>query len=108
ILTGIAALFLATGAAHAQDARKRLKDIEDIWQIEKWDCALVYHPPPHDEPYRPGETVAEYPATITLEDIPGLLRRFKELKKHCEWFQCLDDRNAGKVKHCYANDRRWR
>jgi hypothetical protein len=23
-------------------------------------------------------------------------------------FRCLDDRDAGKVKHCYENDRRWR
>jgi hypothetical protein len=26
----------------------------------------------------------------------------------CAFTKCIDDRQAGKVKHCYANDRRWR
>jgi hypothetical protein len=40
-----------------------------------------------------------------LEDLPTALRAFKA----CEAYRkCLDDRDAGKVKHCLSNDRRWR
>jgi hypothetical protein len=31
-----------------------------------------------------------------------------EMKKCDAWFQCLADRDRGKVKHCYENDKRWR
>src|SRR5262249_34514024 len=83
LLTSIATLFLVTGTARAE------------WDLARHDCILEWHDP--------GQ-----PATITLKDIPDLLERLKDLKKHCAWLQCLDDREAGKVKHCYANDKRWR
>jgi hypothetical protein len=39
------------------------------------------------------------------KDLPLILRQIKA----CDAFtQCLSDRDAGKVKHCYWNDRRWR
>jgi len=79
---GIAALFLATGTAQAG------------WYQTRWECQL--------------EWTGDEPATIKPKDIPELLENFKYLKKHCAWLQCLEDREKGKVKHCYANDRRWR
>jgi hypothetical protein len=48
------------------------------------------------------------PATIKIEDIPAMLERFKNMKKWSAWTQCLEDRAAGKAKHCYENDSRWR
>jgi len=32
----------------------------------------------------------------------------QELKKCIAFWWCVTDREAGKVKHCYENDRRWR
>jgi hypothetical protein len=31
-----------------------------------------------------------------------------ELKKCIAFWRCVTDREAGKVKHCYENDRRWK
>jgi hypothetical protein len=40
-----------------------------------------------------------------VKELPSILRGVKA----CDAYQkCLDDRDAGKIKHCYANDRRWR
>jgi hypothetical protein len=40
-----------------------------------------------------------------MKDLPRITRALKA----CDAYQkCLDDRDAGKVKQCYANDRRWR
>jgi hypothetical protein len=32
----------------------------------------------------------------------------RECKEYDRFMQCVVDREAGKVKHCYENDRRWR
>jgi hypothetical protein len=45
---------------------------------------------------------------IELDDIPDIERGIRELKKCKAFYQCLEDREKGKVKHCYENDRRWR
>jgi hypothetical protein len=45
---------------------------------------------------------------ITPEDVPDIMHALKELKKCAAFWQCVDDREQGKVKHCYENDRRWR
>jgi len=45
---------------------------------------------------------------ITPEDLPNLEKEIKNLKKCMLFMKCLEDRDAGKVKHCYENDRRWR
>jgi hypothetical protein len=66
------------------------------WHELKWDCGLEWIPSSSEA------------ATIYREDIPKILKAFKEMKGHCAWLQCLSDRAEGKVKHCYANDRRWR
>jgi hypothetical protein len=47
-------------------------------------------------------------AVIVPKDIPAIERGLKTLKKCDKFWQCIEDREAGKVKHCYANDRRWR
>jgi hypothetical protein len=40
-----------------------------------------------------------------VKELPFILRKVKA----CDAYRkCLDDRDAGKVKHCYYNDRRWR
>ena len=54
--------------------------------------------------------VDEGKATITLdlEDILELQKHLPLLKKCNAFWQCVADRDAGKVKHCYENDRRWR
>jgi hypothetical protein len=40
-----------------------------------------------------------------VKELPFILRKVKA----CDAYRkCLDDRNTGKVKHCYENDRRWR
>ena len=57
------------------------------------------------------QTISDYPMfdyAIAPEDIPDILKGIKELKKCAAFWQCVADRDAGKVKHCYENDRRWR
>jgi hypothetical protein len=40
-----------------------------------------------------------------VKELPSILRGVKA----CDAYRkCLDERDAGKIKHCYANDRRWR
>jgi hypothetical protein len=53
----------------------------------------------------------EHPSSLMIirpEDLPNLEKEIKELKKCVLFTKCLTDRDAGKVKHCYENDRRWR
>jgi hypothetical protein len=45
---------------------------------------------------------------IEPADLPVLEREIKNLKKCMLFWKCLGDRDAGKVKHCYENDKRWR
>jgi hypothetical protein len=45
---------------------------------------------------------------VDLNDIRKLQKHIPDLKKCEAFYKCLADRDAGKVKHCYENDRRWR
>jgi len=45
---------------------------------------------------------------IEPEDIPDIEKGVRELKRCKAFLQCLQDREKGKVKHCYENDKRWR
>ena len=45
---------------------------------------------------------------IEAEEIPDILKAIGVIKKCKAFYQCLEDRDRGKVKHCYENDRRWR
>jgi hypothetical protein len=111
LLAGVAALFLVAGTAHADS--------------EKWESTFrrceVWKTFGHKAgDARPGracgegdEVWAEWPegqATITLsiEDILELQKHLPLLKKCNAFWRCVHDREAGKVKHCYENDRRWR
>ena len=99
IFAAIATLFLATGAPHAElrtDIDGNQKP-DRKWIAHIHSCSI----------YRPA---TEQPATdvIDWDEIPEVLRALRELKQCAAFHQCISDRNAGKVKHCYANDRRWR
>jgi len=51
----------------------------------------------------PGQTI------VIEENEIGDLEKAIRLIKQCKaFYKCLADRDAGKVKHCYENDRRWR
>ena len=45
---------------------------------------------------------------ITEDEFRDLENGIRDIRKSAKFFQCLADRDAGKVKHCYENDRRWR
>jgi hypothetical protein len=49
---------------------------------------------------------------IRLDEVRKLAKDLKWMAKYlaaCEAYRkCLNDQGAGKVKHCYENDRRWR
>jgi hypothetical protein len=45
---------------------------------------------------------------VNLEDVRALQKIIPDLKRCTAFWQCVEDREAGKVKHCYENDRRWR
>lgn len=51
----------------------------------------------------PGQTIV-----IEQDEIGDLEKAIQLIKKCKAFFQCTADRDAGKVKHCYENDRRWR
>jgi len=131
LLTGIAALFLATGAAHAVE--NECKTDDTYCQCDsngcryKWpspnfviDCRrdrLVVYFDKEDysetllqggkdgnDPNRIGITIDSFDkaARVRLE------KALRDWRKCDAYYQCLTDRDAGKVKHCYANDKRWR
>jgi len=45
---------------------------------------------------------ARMPYGLIVPDRPAAIKKCKA------FYQCLEDRDRGKVKHCYENDRRWR
>jgi|SRR5215831_7122412 len=91
-LTGVAALFLATGTAHARE-----------WYYHQHSCSLMNRPSEGEPPelFR-----ADDP--IELDDALQIQKLIPDLKKCTAFNQCVADRDAGKVKHCYYNDKRWR
>jgi hypothetical protein len=110
-LASVAALFLATGAAHADNGK---------WQSDFRHCTVTkqFTHDPKDE-FRPGRSFGDADevfvhenstATITLdlENVLELQKHVPLLKKCSAFWQCVADREQGKVKHCYENDRRWR
>jgi|SRR5215467_12260829 len=113
-LSGIAALFLATGTVHAADQKWEAdterrcyvratfehdaKDMRNVSGIMFGDNDQVWV----------GENGKEVTVDLRLDDILELQKHVRALKKCEAFWQCLADREAGKVKHCYVNDRRWR
>ena len=100
LLVSIAALFLATGAAHA-DHEKWEASFRQC-HIRKWfskdELAAIGWARETE-----GQTIV-----IEAEEIPDILKAIGVIKKCKAFLQCLEDRERGKVKHCYENDRRWR
>ena len=111
LLTGVAALFLTTGTAHAE-------------QVQQWpspnfvgDCRrdqlrvfVDENPYPLAQIVEPSDGERRH-VVIENFDKATRARLEKELRRmhKCDaYYQCLEDRNAGKVKHCYVNDPRWR
>src|SRR5215472_9609436 len=76
----------------------------DHWRTAKWSCSLEWGP--LNEKTRTWDEKTE--AYIDRDDLPKLAKMFRDMKGHCAFLKCLDDRAAGKVKHCYLNDKRWR
>jgi hypothetical protein len=97
LLTGIAALFLATGTAHAGYYGK------DQW-IANCRMGAIEKRHPETDPDDQLATIM----VITPEDLPELEKQIKEFKKCLAFDKCTQDRAAGKVKHCTYNDKRWR
>jgi hypothetical protein len=96
-LTGIAALSLATGTAHA-----------GYYGEDKWiaNCRMGAIEKRHPET-EPDDQLASI-MVITPEDLPVLENQIKEFKKCIAFDKCTQDRAMGKVKHCNRNDKRWR
>jgi hypothetical protein len=124
LLTGIAALFLATGTAHA-DATKQWQEDRScgVWKLFVSDADDPGLPTNIDTTKwqkNPGSlrtfgghnevAISEASVTVTLglDDLLELQKFLPTLKKCVAFWKCVEDRQAGKVKHCYANDRRWR
>ena len=99
-LTSVAALPLATGTAHA-DSEKWEASFRQC-HIRKWFSK--------DELAAIGWARETEGQTIVIEaqEIPDILKAIQVIKKCKAFYQCLEDRDHGKVKHCYENDRRWR
>jgi hypothetical protein len=97
LLSGIAALFRATGTAHAGSLYSEEWAANCRWMIiEKL------------RPIAPGEDKApESVMFITKEDLPALERAIKDFKGCIAFWKCVEDRDAGKTKHCYEKDKRW-
>ena len=88
-------------------ARPEPQWVPGHWSQEKWDCALHWTPRWDKQKQAYDE---EDRAIIDIDDLPKLRQIFEgyTMKGHCAFLQCLEDRGKGKVKHCYANDKRWR
>ena len=57
---------------------------------------------PHNGERRGAVIYLDKAARMRLES------ELRDWQKCDKYYQCLADRDAGKVKHCYANDKRWR
>jgi hypothetical protein len=91
VLAGVAALsVLGASTAHA----------DQKWGFSLRQCHVTKVVDPPD--------VSSGTVALDLEDVLELQKFTRDLKKCEAWYKCLTDRDQGKVKHCYANDRRWR
>jgi hypothetical protein len=116
-LTSISALLLATGAAHADKLPHEQYDMQKHWQGDWRRCWAIKNfssiDPNRNEVFGENEEVwfkgkNDIAVTLSLEDVLELQKQLPLLKRCTAFYQCVADREEGKVKHCYANDRRWR
>jgi hypothetical protein len=88
LLTSVAALFLATGAAHATS------DPDDVkWFFSGRNCHIRQ---PLEARQEGWDSVA-----IGLDELLEMQKFIPMLKKCEKFYKCLEKRDAGKVKHCY-------
>ena len=101
LLAGVAALSLLTASAAHADSEKWEASFRQC-HIRKWfskdELAAIGWARETE-----GQTIV-----IEAEEIPDILKAIHVIKKCKAFYQCLEDRDRGKVKHCYENDRRWR
>jgi hypothetical protein len=124
LLTGIAALFLATSPTYAEpDATKE-------WQIRKlcnvyklFNPRVVTYGLSPDEPV-PGDFFGDHEEirvyngqaeiSLQLDDLLELQKLLPYIKKCEAFWTCVAERDGDvkpkgkRPKHCYENDRRWR
>ena len=82
----IAAALSIASTAHAEESSR--------WRLHRTCTVITTDPDPIND--------------LTLEDVLAIQKFIPDLRK-CDAFQrCVADRDAGKVKHCYENDKRWR
>ena len=105
-LAGVAVLFLATGALQSLQAEE-----ETGWFP---DCRRdrIYKTFPKEVDFDTFHTTEQKDGRITVvlgrKEFDEIVKLRNEFKKCDLFYKCLDDREKGKVKHCYENDRRWR
>jgi len=85
LLVAIAALSIAS-TAHAEESRS--------WRLHR-TCTVI----PND---------LDAINDLTLEDVLAIQKFIPDLRKCTAFWKCVADREAGKVKHCYENDKKWR
>src|SRR5262245_26179277 len=94
----VAALLLATGTAHADNEKWEASFRQ--CEIRKWFSK--------DELAAIGWARETEGQTIVIEARRDTRHPEGVIKKCKAFYQCLEDRDRGKIKHCYENDRRWR
>jgi hypothetical protein len=98
---------LATGAAHAGDNPDNgwQPDCRHGWIIKEFASDPSDLSPPPVSVAGPFARISYGELRQLLKDIPRITREIRA----CEAYRkCTADRYAGKVKHCYENDPRWR
>ena len=111
LLTGITALFLATGTAHAEPelvnvvCEKQTKTQAAFYRcVARWDFVERNS----DCPAR-FEGVMSWTANDAESYTRCIARNAARLPDpFAAFWRCIAERRAGKVKHCYQNDERWR
>jgi hypothetical protein len=103
LLAGVAALVLATGTAHAEGWEIDCRRDRIYKEFPKSDTPGVWTSEGED-----GSTFAAIERKELDEIAKAIAEARREFKKCDRFWQCVADRDAGKVKHCYENDRRWR
>jgi hypothetical protein len=73
---------------------------EGQWRFSFHSCAAIKDRDPDAEPIQI--------TMLRLDDVRELEKLLPHLKRCSAFWQCIEDRDNGKVRHCYENDRRWR
>lgn len=79
---------------------------EEKWEVDSHRC-YIHKLFSHDEMVPFGKDPDGQTILIEPKDIPDIEKALPRMKKCMMWIQCLNNRAAGKVKHCYENDKRW-